>query len=77
MKKAQRLLRLLIQFGIVDLEDFYSIRFGRYDIVFQGAVSADVLKKIRKLKFIIEVEDSGYIVAKRNLSGMNVAFCLT
>lgn len=69
MRKQLRKLNLMIRFGIIDPNDYYSIAVDNYNIRLQGKYSRDIILKMMKWDFRID-EVSKYVEARRK--GVNI-----
>ena len=62
--------------GLIDVEDFYSITFTKYEISFQGRYNPKTLSKYNGL-FKFDIEPNGYICGSAKIDDISIRISLT
>ncbi len=76
MNTTFKLLNKITTDGTVDVTDFYSITFTKYEVSLQGRLEGSLLKK-HKEQFNLQVDESGHVGGSALIDGVSVRVILT
>tara|TARA_R100000951_G_scaffold109516_1_gene106711 strand:- start:236 stop:463 length:228 start_codon:yes stop_codon:yes gene_type:complete len=75
MKEKLNHIKHIETFGI-DVDDFYSVSFSRYEIKLQGKYSYQLVVDLSEF-FEFSVSEQGYVISQLILDGQDVSIVLT
>lgn len=76
MNTTFKLLNKINADGTVDVTDFYSITFTRFEVSLQGKLEGGLLKK-HKEQFNLQIDESGHVYGSALIDGVSVRVILT
>jgi hypothetical protein len=76
MKKANRLLQLLIALNVIKLDDYFTMTLWKDQMTFMQNFSTGASKKLMVLKFIPTIDGNGFVTFRRTVAGISIDITL-
>ena len=67
----------MVNKGIIDLDDFYNVSYGRYSIILQGKYSPDKVKDYKEFWTFGLCDVNGFVEATAHIDGIKVDIVFT
>jgi hypothetical protein len=67
----------MVRVGIIDLDDFYNVSYGRYSIILQGKYSPDKISDYKEFWTFGLCDVNGFIEGTADIDGIEVRIAFT